>query len=78
MRRLGSIPEFQAAVRDGSRLLITDSANGDKVHVATCSHVKQRYFEQKVIEGGEKNGSYFVLETASEGEGIRRCPVCLG
>jgi hypothetical protein len=33
-----------------------------RLHLATCSHVKVRHYETKVVENGGKNGDYYWSE----------------
>lgn len=70
-----TMQDFEAAVRDKSLVLITDTARDDLVHRFPCPSVLPQHFEQKVIQNGMKNGEYYVL-SSEEVAGIRRCPNC--
>lgn len=49
------------------------------IHSASCIHLNIKYFDQKVINNKEKNGSYYwcryLKEILSE-EGVQECLVC--
>ncbi|MED4780938.1 hypothetical protein [Brevibacillus choshinensis] len=51
------------------------------VHDTSCNFVKERYFSQKVIESGRKNGSYYQTDDYNEAferfEKMQRCQFCL-
>lgn len=62
---LTTIGAFRAAIADGL-IVITDDANGNKVHRRDCPDVTERNFLTKVVEGGRKNGGYFLVLTEDE------------
>lgn len=66
--RLQRIEQFRAVVADGDWLAIVDKATGTKLHKLPCSSVKELYFQQKVIDGKEKNGSYHAFKSRSMAE----------
>ena len=66
MTELRNLDEFHAAIRAGNVIVITDGANGNTAHHPDCSHVKDNYFIEKVIDGKGKNGGYFAVSTAEE------------
>ena len=77
MTELRTLAEFHAARNRNERIYITDHANGDKVHASACSHVKDEYFQKKVVDNSNSNGRYYALATGDPmPPGASRCPVC--
>jgi hypothetical protein len=58
----------------GSGMVITDTARAPVFHPAPseCSHVREGYFTTKVVEHGERSGSYFTVPSLSRAR--RRWP----
>lgn len=59
--------------------MVTDTANGTKVHRLFCRTISEATFGEKVVENGAKNGRYYLFLSAEDGEqslGARPCPVC--
>lgn len=61
--KVRTLAQFHAVVSSGSGLVITDAARPAAFHCDPegCAHVKADYFNTKVIENGERNGSYFTV-----------------
>lgn len=60
-------------------IVITDHANGDKVHRPSCVHVNEARLSQKVVENQNRNGRYYHylrIEDAERELGARRCAKC--
>ena len=59
--------------KDFVRDLVLDKIGIDlgnnKIHSVKCSHVKEEYFQEKVIDGGCKNGNYYLIDDI---EGVMR------
>jgi hypothetical protein len=77
--KIRTIAQLRAVISSGSGLAITDTAKAPVFHPAPdrCNHVREIYFETKVIENGETNGSYFAVPSLSAARlrwpGIARC-----
>jgi hypothetical protein len=72
--KVRTMAQFRAVVSSGTALVITDIANPLVFHPDPqgCPHVQESSFATKVIENGERNGSYFAV--ASLAEARRRWP----
>lgn len=66
--RILTVEAFRDVLRSGVGVLITDRARGVTFHPdpASCSHVREEFFMQKVIENRERNGSYFAVASLAE------------
>ena len=76
---LTTLEDFRAAI-GGGLIVITDTANPNKVHRRDCVHVREENFLTKVVNG-VGNGGYFLVLT--ENEAARKydavpCAHCLG
>ena len=74
-----SLDDFHAAVDAECLIVITDSANPNKVHRPDCSFVTADNFAAKVLEGKARNGHYYVVGSvarASSLHGAAPCQVC--
>jgi hypothetical protein len=65
--RIRTMAQLRAVISAGSSLVITDSAKAPVFHPVPdeCTHVREVYFETKVTENGERNGSYFSIPSLS-------------
>ncbi|MBU8772167.1 hypothetical protein [Cytobacillus oceanisediminis] len=81
MIKINSINEFNEYRNNKiGYFLIDDKPTKIKtLYMASCPHINIRFFEQKVINNQEKNGSYYwcgdLKEILNE-ESIRECLVC--
>ena len=74
-----SLDDFDDAVRTECLIVITDTANPNKVHRPDCSFVTAENFTTKVIDGDGKNGRYYVVGSVARAgslHGAAPCPVC--
>ncbi len=82
MREITTMDEFREVKETGTGyLLITDVANGNKVHKLDCAHVKEGHFQQKVLDEKCKNGNYFLIddiEGALQRYDAELCTKCMG
>ncbi|KAF0817644.1 MULTISPECIES: hypothetical protein [unclassified Cytobacillus] len=81
MIRIKSINEFNEYRKNKiGYFLIEDKPTKIKtLHNVSCPHINIRFFEQKVINNQEKNGSYYWcggFKGIISEEGIRECLVC--
>jgi hypothetical protein len=59
-----TLEDFRRRKSEGKGyILVTDSANGNKIHSPGCMYVKEEYFTKKVVEGHNKNGRYYWAAT---------------
>jgi len=81
MREIKTKDEFREIKESGAGyLLITDTANGNRIHKLSCSHVKEDYFEEKVLKEKCKNGNYYMIddiEGAMERYNADLCMKCM-
>jgi hypothetical protein len=47
--------------------VITDSANGNRIHDVKCSFVTEENFATKVLKNRSKNGHYYWIDSVAEG-----------
>lgn len=79
MRELKTLKEFREAWNSDDAIVITDVATGNRFHPhpQTCGHVREEYFEMKVIQNAGKNGRYFsvkdLLEAQARWPGVADC-----
>jgi hypothetical protein len=74
-----SLDDFHDAVRAECLVVITDTANPNKVHRPGCRTVTAENFTTKVIDGDGKNGRYYVVGSVARAgslHGAAPCPVC--
>jgi hypothetical protein len=69
IRELRTDEDFQQAVTAGyGVIVITDTTHPPRAHSPACPHIDLRFFVEKIVENGGKNGAYFWadgLDTAS-------------
>jgi len=80
-RQIWDVAEFRERQRGGAGVIVIFDRVRDApiAHVPECQYVPERYFEQKMIEMGGKNGRYWWFERFADAErtlGARRCPHC--
>jgi hypothetical protein len=65
IRTLG---EFRETIDSGRLLVITDTADGVRLHTDPdgCSYVREDSFETKVLGNSERNGAYFSVASLDE------------
>ena len=77
--RLRQLDQLEAVVSSNGGLVITDSARPPVFHSSPrdCPHVQPAHFATKVLENGERNGSYFWIASLAwaqeEWPGVRLC-----
>lgn len=56
-----TLTEFREVLSAGTGIVVTDNATGNHFHADPngCPGIRERYFEEKVIENGGRSGSYF-------------------
>jgi hypothetical protein len=63
MKEIKTMDEFREAKESGAGyLLITDVAAGNRIHKLDCAHVKEGFFEQKVLKEKCKSGNYYLID----------------
>ena len=68
MRELKTAEDFKQCIKKGTEfILVTDSANGNKVHSSRCGHISLLTFTEKVITNGCKNGRYLAITDLESG-----------
>lgn len=80
MQEIRTIEDFRRLVKAGRLIGITDRVAADRVHVPPCADVKESIFENKVVEGGAKDGRFYTYDSLDEALshlGDSPCPKCL-
>jgi hypothetical protein len=73
--RLTTVAEFRDAKRERERLIvITDSATGHRIHHTWCDDVREAYFVATVVDGGGRNGAYYLCSTPAEAAALGAAP----
>jgi hypothetical protein len=69
------VEAFREAQRAPGRLIvITDTATGHKIHHPWCDYVREEFFVAKVVDGGGRNGAYYLCATPSEAAALGAVP----
>lgn len=78
MIKITTSDEFEMLRKKKGYITISDKPTKTvKVHVIDCPHVSKEYFNKKVVEGRELNGSYFWTENAHEAISLLQAELCL-
>lgn len=80
-REIKTLEGLREAVK-GNRgyIVITDSANPNKIHRPICSRISENSFEEKVIKNKCRNGHYYwvtTIESANRKWAASECGICL-
>lgn len=71
-----SLHDFHDAVRAECLIVITDTANENKMHRPDCSHVTADRFATKVIENQGRNGRYYVVGSVARANSLHDAVPC--
>jgi hypothetical protein len=66
--RISTLAELREAVSSRRGIVITDTANGVHFHPepTACGHVREQWFEEKVLVNSAANGAYFSVASLAE------------
>lgn len=80
-REIKTLEEFREGMKKGEGyVVITDTANPNKVHKPSCPWVKEEYFEEKVVQNKCRNGHYYwtdKIDFAKKKWGAEVHPTCV-
>jgi hypothetical protein len=79
MIEINSPDEFKKYRYTEGYFIITDSANGNKVHINNCKTLEVSNFKVKVTQNQKGTGQYFFttdLLEALEYSKVKKCDVC--